>query len=57
MMHDVLDDEALPPLITRCNELVVLLRELRNGRIALESNYGLDVVFDLSVEEIDCDSE
>ena len=48
MMHSVIREDLLLPLVARYSELVVLLRELRNDRIALASNYGLELVFGFS---------
>ena len=53
MMHALNDDEALNPLVGRYNELVVMLRELRTDRIALASNYGLELLFNFHYQEID----
>ena len=52
MMNALHEDGALNPVIGRYSELVAMLRELRTVRIALASNYGLELLLTFYFQEM-----
>ena len=49
MTHAVIQEDLLPPLIIRFNELVDLLRTLRNDRSRTAALYGFDLIVEDAV--------